>query len=76
MTVSIGYRPYNPKSLKYVDGGSSLCRVLSDEYGYSFTLEDSDIQFLKGVCACGHKGAQELIDAIVEFGKIEVKAGY
>jgi len=77
MSVSIGYRTFQPKKLKYVDGGSTFFGILKDEFGeFPFILYDSNIGWLRGVASCGHAGAEELIRAISEFGKIEVEAEY
>ena len=76
MSISIGYRPHNPKGLTRVGGTSDFWRILEDNYGSKPILRLNDIEFLKGVSACGHNCAQELIDAIYEFDVIEVEASY
>lgn len=76
MGVCIGYRPHKPNQLKYVQGGSSLQSALENAFTLPCVLSDTHIQTLRGIAACGHKGAGELIDAICEFGAIEVKAEY
>jgi hypothetical protein len=72
MGVSIGWRKKDPKSLSYIASTSGLHRILSDTYGIPCELSSSDIGFLKGLGACGHKGADELVGAINDHGEIIV----
>lgn len=76
MSVSICYRPHKPNQLKYVEGGSSLQSALENAFTLPCVLSETHTEALRGIAACGHKGAGELIDAIREFGAIEIKAEF
>lgn len=74
MGVSIGWRPHDPKALNYIDGGSSFWAIIKGTFGDKPILTREHVEFLQGVYACGHDGAQELINAIYEHEKIQVEA--
>lgn len=76
MGVSIGWRPVNPKKLKYVDGGSNFQEAMKNAFGpFPISLGVEDIKTLEGIAACGFHGAQELVDALaVNDDGIEVNA--
>lgn len=73
MSTSIGFRPHNPKSLTYVDGGSSFLSVLERAFGVvPVVLDDNHIMILRGIEAAGYSGSGELIEAISNHGRIEI----
>ena len=75
MGVSIGWRPNDPKKLNYISGGSNFHGVLEELYGaFPITLKSSDIPKLEGIAACGHNGADELIEALMSQESIIVEA--
>jgi len=75
MSVSIGWRPDNPKKLSYIEGGSTFHGVLENAFGgFPFTLKDTDIDTLRGIYYSGFDGAEELISAIDGKGPIIVEA--
>jgi len=77
MSVSIGWRPVNPKQFDYVGGGSSFLKVLETAFGeLPINLSDKHILKLSGIAACGYPGADELIEAIRKKEHIEVVARY
>lgn len=73
--VSIVCRPV---TVDWSDSGGrgELFKALEELYGLPATLGGTQIPELRGMAACGADGAQSLIDAICEFGRIEVKAEY
>lgn len=74
MSVNIGWKKKDPKKLNYIDGGSSFHKILEDYKGFPLELSNVDIGFLSGLAACGHSGANELIEAINENYEIIVEA--
>lgn len=77
MTVNIGFRPHSPKKLTYIDGGSSLLKVIEAAFHEApVVLDSSDIQKLEGIYACGYEAVGELIAGINKFGKIVLDAEY
>ena len=77
MSVSIGWRPDDPKKLEYVSGGSSFHKALEEAFGMMpITLTEKETFVLRGIAACGHEGASELISAIMDKGPIIVEADW
>jgi len=76
MSVSIGWRPDDPKQLKYISGGSSFLAVLETAFNQKepLPLGEGDIKVLRGIAACGYEGAEELVSIIHENGSIIVEA--
>lgn len=46
--------------------------IIDKEYGIPCKLSESDIKFFQGVAASGYEDAQEIVDAIIEYGEIEI----
>ena len=76
MSISIGFRPVNPNELTSIDGGSKFWEIITEAHGGDPVLNDSHINWLNGVECCGYKGARDLINAICEYGPIQVKANW
>ena len=75
MSVNIGWKKADPTKLNYIDGGSSFHKVMETAFGgFPIELDDSHIKTLAGIEACGYMGAEELIAAISEHGRIVVDA--
>ena len=75
MSVSIGWRPVNPKQLTYISSTSSLHSALENAFGaFPLRLDAESLDTLVGIRACGYEGADGLIDAVEEKGAIEVVA--
>ena len=76
MSVSIYWKPVG-KGNK-VTGGSSLIEFMQKAFKDSLpiNLNSDDVGILRGLAACGHSGACELIDAINKNGEITVTAEY
>lgn len=75
MGVSIIWKPTDPKHGTDVKGGSSFHKALENAFGgFPMTLTSKDVEKLQGIAACGHEGAQELINAIWEADSIDVDA--
>jgi hypothetical protein len=77
MSVSLGWKKKDPRKLTYIDGGSQLHKILDEHFrGFPIELGEKDIGVLMGIAACGHSGAQELLDAIYSFETIVVDADW
>jgi hypothetical protein len=72
MSISLGYRPVK-NDLKCFASSNNLHSILSDEFGVPCTIGETEIGFLRGLVAAGYKDCQDLIEAICEHGKIEIK---
>lgn len=76
MSVSIEWKPVVFEA-ETVEGGHALLSALNKAFGeLPREFSDGDIQVLMGIAACGHKGAEQLADAIHKHGRIMVEAGY
>lgn len=75
VSVNIGWKKKDPRKLTYIDGGSSLHKILDDHFrGFPIDLGEKDIGVLMGIAACGNSGAKELLDAIYLYENIVVEA--
>ena len=61
------------------EGTSLDCQlkfILRDKYHYPAVLNEFDIEYLSGLRDAGIKGAQELIDAIVQHNAVKIFEEY
>jgi hypothetical protein len=72
MSISLGFRPVKNDLINFASS-NHLHSILDNEFGVPCTIGESEIGFLRGLVAAGHKDCQELIDAIGEYGRIEIK---
>jgi len=75
MSVSIYWQPTDNK-WKRMGGTSSTVSALNFNLSKDGCLEEKDLEFLRGMFAAGEKEVEELIDAVVEHGKIRVRFEY
>ena len=76
MGVSITWAPV-ATSQASVASKSALFEALQNAFGnMPMNLERQHVGTLKGIRACGHQGADELIDAIHKHGEIQVDASW
>lgn len=58
-------------SRQYI-GDGKIRDILGREFQYPCVLSFKDIPFLRGVYACGYSEVNELINAIGQYGEIEL----
>jgi len=71
MSVGIYCRPVKNDGI-HVSSSSSLYSIIDREFGIPCKLSESSVPFFRGVVACGNSDAQEIVDAIIEHGEIEL----
>ena len=75
MGVSFSYKPVSPTTSVSFESGSALNKAFESAYGaFPFVLSEANVERLKGFVDCGHVGVETLIDAIREFGEVEVQS--
>ena len=75
MTVSLTYKPTDPRTGKSFASGSTLHSILEATFGaFPLTLTVADIGKLEGMAACGHSDLHELVNAISMYKSVEVNA--
>lgn len=75
MSVSMTWQPHETKRGKHFNGGSTLHGILENAYSsFPIVLSMDNVEFLKGLQACGYDGAGELINAIYEYEVIKIEA--
>ena len=72
MGISISYRPTSDKGI-VVEGASGFRNALEECYGHMpFIIDKHSTEPLRGIAACGYRGANELIAAVKKHDEIEV----
>ena len=76
MSISIGFRPHNPKKLTWInEAHSGTYKALENNFGkFPLVLTEYNISALTTISACGYEEVDELISAIYKFGSIYVEA--
>ena len=73
MSSTLYWEPVKPKKGKSLETG--LKWILQKKYGSPINVElgEADIPYLQGLADADTKDAQKLIDAIEEYGRIELR---
>jgi hypothetical protein len=75
MSVSLSWKPTDPKSGTSFGGGSSLHSAMERAFGgFPMTLTLEHIPKLEGIAACGYDDVHELIIAIHTHDSVDVEA--
>lgn len=77
MGASIYYRPVEPSNAKYFASGSTLHGHLKRAFGeFPVNVSKSDIKTIEGMAYCGYPDLHNLVNAIVEYGSVELTVEY
>jgi len=71
MSATIYYRPLNSGVVINTRSSSKFLEVAGQG-----PYDKDSIEFLRGCAACGLEGADQLIEAILKYGDVEVYAEY
>ena len=77
MGASISYRPINPAETTCFASGSTLHSHLVLAFGdFPVKVSKSDIKTIEGMAYCGYPDLHSLVNAIVEYGCVELTVEY
>jgi len=77
MGALLSYRIVDPQEATCFASGGRFRTALENAFGtLPAILDRKNIPVLNGMVACGFDDFQELIDAICEYGKVEVTVEY
>ena len=77
MIVSFTWKPYEVKKGKSFGAGSSLRKVLINNFGeFPIILTSENIKALEVIENCGFDDIRELISALYDFESIEIEENW
>jgi hypothetical protein len=70
MTCSLYWKPESIESNRV--GGIALREILEKKYGYPYTLSYGHLDYLEALRDANVDGAEDLIEAIRQYGEIKI----